>query len=67
MIELIGELFELWARQNWLKRIDQAVDEYNRLNRKARMQTHVVHKLVARYNEIYPENKIDVWRKDGRA
>lgn len=59
MIKLISEWLELWAKQNWLKHIDRAVDKYNRLDRKAKVQAHVVHKLVERYNEIYPRDKLE--------
>lgn len=63
MIDLIREWFELWAKQNWLRHIDRASDKYNRLNRKAKVQAYVVHKLVERYNELYPGDKIEVRRK----
>ena len=66
MIKLIREFFELWAKQNWLKHIDRAVDKYNRLDRDAKVQAHVVHKLVERYNEIYPGDKIEERRKEQR-
>lgn len=60
MIDLIGEWFELLARQNWLRCINRAADKYNRLNQKANTQAYVVHKLVERYNELYPGDKIAV-------
>lgn len=67
MIDLIREWFELWAKQNWLKHIDRAMDKYNRLYRKARVQAHVVHKLVERYNEIYPNDRIKTVAKEGQS
>lgn len=59
MIELIKEWFELTVKQNWLKHIDRAIDKYNKLKRKTDIQNHVVHKLVERYNELYPNDMID--------
>ena len=67
MIDLIREWFEFWAKQNWLKHIDRAVNEYNRLEQKARVQAHVVHELVKRYNEIYPNDKIEKTEKGIRT
>ncbi len=64
MIELIRECFELSAKRTWLKHIDKAIDKYNRLNTKARVQANVAHKLVQRYNEIYGE-EIRVKPKEG--
>ena len=66
MIDLIREWFELAAKQNWLKRIDRAVDKYNRLNQKARVQAHFLHKLVERYNETYPSDEIKLNQKEGQ-
>lgn len=66
MVELIKEWFELAAKRNWLKHIDREVDKYNKLNQKARVQAHVVHKLVERYNEIYPSDEIKLNQKEGR-
>ena len=63
MIDLIREWFELWAKQNWLKHIDRATDKYNKLKRKTEVQANVVHKLVERYNELYPGDKLAVGRK----
>lgn len=65
MIDLIREWFELLAKQSWLKHIDRAVNQYNRLNQKANVQAHVVHKLVERYNEIYGK-EIAVEARDGQ-
>lgn len=64
MIELIKEWFELTVKQNWLKHIDRAVDKYNKLKRKTDIQNHVVHKLVERYNELYPNDMIDIKRNE---
>lgn len=59
MNELIKKWFELIVKQNWLKTIDREVDKYNKLKRKMDIQNHVVHKLVERYNELYPNDMID--------
>ncbi|MDE7245543.1 MAG: hypothetical protein K2O18_16440 [Oscillospiraceae bacterium] len=66
MIELIKEWFEFVAKQNWLNHINRAADRYYRLDRKAQIQAYVVHKLVARYNELYPSDKIKMWQKEAR-
>ncbi len=58
MIKLLAEWFELLAKQNWLKHINRSADKYNRLNEKARTQAYVTRKLVERYNELYPNDKI---------
>lgn len=60
MIDLIREWLELLVKQNWLRHINRAADKYNRLNQKANTQAYVVHKLVERYNELYPGDKIAV-------
>lgn len=65
MVDLITELFELWTKKIWLKHIDRAADKCKRLEMAARAQAHVVHKLVERYNEIYPGDKIEARRKEG--
>jgi len=65
MFELIKECFELFVKQNWLKHIDRAVDEYNKLTRKAKVQAHIVHELMARYNELYPDDKLKIGGRDG--
>lgn len=59
MIELIKEWLELTVKQNWMKTIDREVDKYNKLKRKMDVQNHVVHKLVEKYNELYPNDMID--------
>lgn len=66
VIELIKEWLELAAKQNWLNHINRAIDKYNKLNQKARVQAHVIHKLVERYDEIYHGNKIKLMQKDGQ-
>jgi len=60
MIDLIREWLELLVKQNWLRHINREADKYNRLNQKANTQAYVVQKLVERYNELYPSDKIAV-------
>lgn len=60
IIELIREGIEFRVNINRLKRINRAADKYNKLTHKVRVQANVVHKLVERYNELYPNNRIEV-------
>ena len=60
MIDLIRVWLELLVKQNWLRHINREADKYNRLNQKANTQAYVVQKLVERYNELYPSDKIAV-------
>lgn len=65
MIGLIREWLEFWVKRNWLKHIDRAIDKHNRLDRETKAQAYVVHELLKRYNELYPSDKIEVWRNEG--
>lgn len=65
MIGLIREWLEFWAKRNWLKHIDRAIDKHNRLDRETKAQAYVVHELLKRYNELYPSDKIEVRRNEG--
>lgn len=60
MIELIREWFELTAKKNWLKTIDRAVNKYNRLRQEATAQSYIVRKLLDKYNDLYPSDKIKI-------
>ena len=65
VIGLIREWLEFWAKRNWLKHIDRAIDKHNRLDRETKAQAYVVHELLKRYNELYPSDKIEVRRNEG--
>lgn len=58
--ELIKETLELFCWERRLKRIDKAMNKYNRINEKAKRQAHTVHVLVGKYNEIYKHDPIRI-------
>lgn len=60
MIELIKEWFEIIAKKNWLRIIDKEFDRYRVLYSKAKIQANTVNALVDKYNELYPDDKLDV-------
>lgn len=65
LTDLLKESFDLFVRENWLKTINKEIDRYNKYNQKAKMSAHAVHELIRRYNELYPNDKIEaIERKD---
>lgn len=58
VFDLVKRTFDIWAKKRWLKFIDKEVSKYNRLNDETRRQAHIVHALVDKYNELYPDSKI---------
>lgn len=61
MGNLLKESFELFVKNRWIKTIYSEVKRYERLKSKAYHAHHVIWRLVERYNEIYPDDKI-TWK-----
>lgn len=59
MTKFIKEWFELKIKLRWLKQVNRAVDKYNRLNEKARIQGFIAKEMMRHYNEIYADNVED--------
>lgn len=60
MIELIKEWFEIIKKKNWLRIINKEYDRYRMIYSKAKIQANVVNTLVDKYNELYPDDKLNV-------
>lgn len=60
MVRLLKELFELWIRSCWLRKIEKAINKNNRLNARARRQRYIVEKLMKEYNKIYGEYDVQI-------
>lgn len=56
MAELLKRLFELFAKNRWLKTIDKECDKYNKIKGKLSRQQYVVISLLAEYKKIYGED-----------
>ena len=56
MAELLKRLFELFAKNRWLKTIDKECDKYNKIKSKLSRQQYVVNSLLAEYKKKYGED-----------
>lgn len=52
----LKELFDLWCKGHWLKRIDKEVNEYIKLKRCLGCQRYIVNSLIDEFNKIHGEN-----------
>lgn len=64
LTDLIKRSFDLFCRKNWLRTIYKEVDKYNKINAKLKRQAVIVHALVDRYNELYPNDALKKEKKD---
>lgn len=60
MKELLKEWFELFVKMRWMKTIDRTHDRYMKLKRKADREAHAIRKLIERFNELYPDDKLTI-------
>ena len=56
MAELLKQLFELFAKNIWLKTIDKECDKYNKIKSKLSCQQYVINSLIAEYKKKYGED-----------
>lgn len=61
LIKLIKESFEVSVRLRWLKEIEKAIDKRNKIYQDYRRQGLVITDLVNRFNELYPDSKLN-WK-----
>lgn len=64
MKELLKEWLELSAKMHWLKTIDRTHARYMKLKKKADREAHAIRKLIERFNELYPDDKLRIKWED---
>ena len=58
MANILKEYFELWVKKRWLLFIERELIRQNNLRNRWKRQGYVVKRLVNRYNELYPDERI---------
>lgn len=56
LVDLLRHSFEIFVKKRWLKEIDRAIDDYQKIQRKANRKYYVMNVLIKRYNELYNDN-----------
>lgn len=56
MVDLLRRSFEIFVKKCWLREIDRAIDRYQKTQKKANREFHVMKALIERYNKLYNEN-----------
>ena len=54
--DLLKRSFELWVKKRWLKKIDRAVDRYNKTKTEANYERYVIAVLLEKYKDKYGED-----------
>lgn len=59
MIDMSKSTLKLIVQMIWLKKVDKAIKKYEQIKAKLNRQGAIVHALMDKYNELYPEGKVD--------
>ena len=58
--DLLKRSFDLWVKKRWLKEIDKMIKSYKKFSDRASRDLYVMNTLIKRYNELYPEARLNV-------
>lgn len=60
LINLIKKSFDLSVRMRWLKEINRAIKKRSKIYEAYRKQSYIIADLVNRFNELYPDSKLNL-------
>lgn len=64
MVRLLKELYELWIRSRWLRKIEKAINKNNTLNARVRRQGYIAEKLMEEYEKICGDEDVQISYKN---
>lgn len=60
----VKEFFVLWCVKRHLKAIEKEIKKHDKMRRKIIRQEALVHLMVNRFNELFPDHKLTIKGRD---